>query len=168
MTSTTKCPQGHIYDNQIYEVCPYCPRPSDKTTINDDGGETIPMQEAVHDKAPSQHTRIFGGDITDGKKLMGVLITYDLDPLGKVFHLYEGKNVIGSAASSNIHIDSDNLISGKHVTILFRGGLCRFKDEFSTNGTNINGFSKEEGVLGDRDVIQIGSTNLHLMLAPTD
>jgi len=96
------------------------------------------------------------------RKLVGWLVSFTIDPLGIDFRLYEGKNMIGSAPGNEITILGDKLVSSKHATILFRNGKYRLKDEFSTNGTFLNGSDLDDEVLNltDGDIIKVGSTLL--------
>jgi len=96
------------------------------------------------------------------RKLVGWLVSYTIDPLGIDFRLYEGKNMIGSAPGNEITVLGDKLVSSKHATVLFRNGKCRLKDEFSTNGTFLNGSDLDDEVLNlsDGDIIKVGSTLL--------
>ena len=68
-----------------------------------------------------------------------------------------------------IFVKTDDIsrhIPGSHLTILYRGGVYRFRDEFSTNGTFINGVAAEEGTLNDKDVIRVGNTQLIFLAIP--
>jgi ribosomal protein L34E len=107
-------------------------------------------------------------DVVDSRKLVGFLVTYSLDSNGLFFPLYEGRNFIGRDSSTDICIQGDNKISGKHFSILYRSvdRKFKFKDEQSSNGTFINEKISDEGELTDHDIIQIGSTRLILMIIP--
>ncbi len=95
------------------------------------------------------------------RKLIGWLVSFTLHPNGVDFRLYEGKNTIGTSPACDI-ILQDPQVSGHHLTLLIRPGsdTVRFKDEFSTNGTLINGTPLDEGVLRDGDIIKVGNTEL--------
>jgi hypothetical protein len=93
-----------------------------------------------------------------GRKLVGWLVSFTIDPNGADFRLYEGRNTIGSDPGCDIVVSKDGAVSGKHLTILNRMGSFKFKDELSTNGTFVNDAFEEEGSLKDGDTIKIGST----------
>lgn len=172
------CSNGHYYDDALAE-CPFCPKSNrmtnsadlDKTRI--DGGDK-PLDDKTQIFSGSGNTnlgktQIFQGDAQDeprfnedrnnsGRKLTGWLVSFTMNPLGVDFRLYEGRNIIGSDPQCDIVIPGDSMVSGKHLTILYRMGVFKFKDEFSTNGTFINDVFVEEGTLNDGDVLKIGST----------
>jgi hypothetical protein len=143
----------------------------DKTKImqtpNEDLGSTQPGTTSNLAK-----TQIFTGDspvssptpaykpapAQTGRKLVGWLVSFTIDPNGADFRLYEGRNTLGADPACDIVIPNDGAVSGKHLTILNRMGAFKFKDELSTNGTFINDTFEEEGNLKDGDTIKIGST----------
>jgi hypothetical protein len=170
------CPNGHYYEPSL-QGCPYCPtsqesnfnktqiiQNNDKTMVNDD--KTLVQNDKI---ANFNKTAIFTGNVveekqtvgtnqnTSGRKLVGWLVSFTLDPLGMDFKLREGRNIIGSDSACDIVVP-DGQVSGKHLTILYRMGDFKFKDELSTNGTFINEEFVEEGNLKDGDTIRIGQT----------
>lgn len=106
--------------------------------------------------------------VSSGKKIIGLLATYDISPLGHVHNMYEGRNYIGRDITSDICIQGDSQISGKHFSILYRpvDGKFKFKDEQSSNGTFVNELLTDEGELSTFDVIRIGSTRLIFIAIP--
>ena len=192
MANIQTCKNGHNYDANIYETCPYCPkeRRSANTQLNQGYGSAMATQAAPdayggasndartravgshnnNNSAPlPQGTCIIGPgmDQNNGvRRLVGFLVSYDIAATGASFKVLEGKNLIGSSIKSDIVIDADQGVSGSHLTILYRGGVYRFRDEFSTNGTFINGVAVEEGVLKDKDVIRVGNTQLIFLAIP--
>ncbi len=96
----------------------------------------------------------------EGRKLVGFLVTYNRNPLGRAFNIYEGRNVIGRDASCDIAIPDDNQMSGKHMSIRYLSGnnKFRFHDEMSSNGTYVNKELLDDGELQNYDIIRIGST----------
>lgn len=188
MSSFKKCPKGHIY-RTTFARCPYCdgsisgfsqdgntqllrseasctmmldteknpstnPEPDTKTVLLRGGtGNT-----SIDENPGSSITREFG---KDGKRMVGWLVSYTLNPLGVDFKIYEGKNFIGKDADCTVCIP-DQGVSGKHATLLFRSGKFRLRDNLSSNGTFVNGQDLEDETytLHDGDIIQIGNTQL--------
>ncbi len=97
---------------------------------------------------------------TNGRKLVGFLVTYNRFPMGKSFEIYEGKNYIGRDASADISIPDDNQISGRHMMILYRNidNKFKYRDEQSSNGTFVNKDLSDEGELHNYDIIRLGNT----------
>lgn len=95
-----------------------------------------------------------------GRKLVGFLVTYNRNPLGKAYNLYEGKNYIGRDRSCDVFVPEDNQMSGRHMSILYRNVDNKFKyrDEQSSNGTFVNKELSDEGELHNYDIIRLGNT----------
>jgi len=114
-----------------------------------------------------QGTKIFGlSNPAQERKLVGFLVSYDLDEQGKSFPLFEGKNLVGSDRGCDIVIENIPAVSAKHLTILYRKNLFLFKDEFSTNGTYIDGEMQSEGHLDKECIITIGGVRLYFIMVP--
>ena len=94
---------------------------------------------------------------TEKRKIVGWLVSFTNDEHGQDYRLYVGKNKIGSVPGCDIVV-KDSSISGDHATILYRDNAFLIKDNFSTNGTKINGVSIEEGKLKDNDELILGNT----------
>jgi hypothetical protein len=94
---------------------------------------------------------------SEKRKLVGWLVTFTHDEYGQDFKLYVGKNKIGSGMNCDILLN-DLSVSADHATILFRNNEFLIKDNFSTNGTIINGVISDEGKLIDGDELKVGNT----------
>jgi len=198
MTKIIKCVNGHQFDADKYKECPNCPKTtlskggaSTKpitagVTSAAVGNKTVPVGTAktvlLTDTFPAetrvitdnkthilQGTKIFrDGKESKERKLVGFLVSYDLHEQGKLFRLFEGKNLVGSDRSCDSIIENVPAVSGKHLTILYRNGMFLFKDEFSTNGTFIDGEMKNEGVLDQNCTITVGGVKLLFIMVPFD
>ncbi len=114
--------------------------PFKRTTIaGRDGAANTPLEQAIK------------------RKLVGWLATFSNDEYGEDYRLYVGKNKIGSGKGCDILIN-DSSVSGEHATILFRENEFLLKDNFSTNGTRVNGETMDEGKLKEGDEIRVGNT----------
>jgi hypothetical protein len=90
-------------------------------------------------------------------RLVGWLVSYDIDPAGIDFKLYKGKIKIGRSKYCNIVVN-DSTISDEHVLLLYKDKKFILQDELSANGTFVNGKQIEERViLEDGDEIKLGS-----------
>lgn len=114
------------------------------------------------------HTVIRRGPVGNGnqaqaapeRRLVGFLVTYNRNPAGRAFNIYEGRNYIGRDASCDVALPDDGQMSGKHLSILYRAadGKFKFRDEQSTNGTYVNKELLDDGELQNYDIIRAGST----------
>ncbi len=162
-----KCPSGRHTMDPNWTVCPYCEgerksreqsvyREPESVTFSDTRktsiGESVTDSHRVTKPMPQQtpppNVGGYGGQ-GDKRKIMGVLITYDVlhHPEGKIFPVREGKNYIGAATVNrepgdpqcDIYIPDDPKLSAAHALILCRHGVFEAVDLESTNGTFIDG-----------------------------
>jgi len=144
----------------------------------DNSGETkVRPNDAVPGGAPSARTTIrrpgaAGGAAAAGgennRRLVGFLVTYNRNPMGKAYNIYEGRNYIGRDAKCNICVPDDDQMSGTHMSILFRNvdSKFKFRDEQSSNGTFVNKELLDEGELKNYDIIRVGNTLFIFMAIP--
>lgn len=142
----------------------------DKTMINE---ETMDLKTTLSGgDSSSQHpfnrtTIVTKNDIksecileqSERRKIVGWLVTFSNDEYGQDYRLFVGKNKIGSGAYNDLVIN-DSSVSDEHAIILFRENEFLIKDNFSTNGTKINGITIDEGKLKDGDELILGNTLL--------
>lgn len=96
------------------------------------------------------------------RRIVGWIISYDLDPMGVDYRIYEGTNTIGRDTKNTIIITKDSTISSEHVTILYKKGKFKIKDRMTANGTFLNGeeLEVEEAYdLNDGDIVKVGNTS---------
>jgi pSer/pThr/pTyr-binding forkhead associated (FHA) protein len=191
MSKIKSCTNGHNYDSDKYTECPYCPQSQGASrtivsnSIETSGMRTVIRKNNIYDSSKKtvivdtdshidnsttiqQRTKIIAPETfkSEERKIVGFLVTYDIQPQGKVFFLFEGRNIIGSDAVCDILILDDPGVSGKHLTILYRNNSFMFKDEFSSNGTFIDGEMIDEGVLDKQCIIRIGSIRFYFIMVP--
>lgn len=209
------CPNGHIYDPNIYgDQCPLCP--SSVSAPIGSGPETHLGGAPAHNPAMGaglppmpgvggMHTHIAGaggqmpganhndpagsttvrpknaepkgavggghtvirhagkpgpGAQAPSRKLVGFLVTYNREPNGRAFNIYEGRNFLGRDPGCDIAITDDDQISSRHMSILYRNvdHKFKFRDEQSSNGTFVNGQLEDDGELENNDIIRAGNT----------
>jgi pSer/pThr/pTyr-binding forkhead associated (FHA) protein len=185
------CVNGHNYDGSLAK-CPFCPSTdyektvreldnqktvldnsaptvgisktdSEKTVIDYSTPKISPTAKVSADKTvlitstPSEQIKIT-------RKLVGWLVTYDLNPNGVDFKLYEGRNVIGRASQNDI-IVNDKSVSEKHCTILYRNEKFMISDELSTNGTYVNNeIVEDKAYLNENDLIKLGNVTFKIKI----
>lgn len=95
------------------------------------------------------------------RRIVGWIISYDLDPMGVDYRIYEGTNTLGRDTKNTIIITKDSTISSEHITILYKKGKFKIKDRMTANGTFVNGeeLEVEEAYnLNDGDEVRVGNT----------
>lgn len=102
------------------------------------------------------------------RRLVGFLVTYNRDPDGRAFNIYEGRNFIGRDPGCDISVPDDDQMSGRHLSILYRNvdNKFKFRDEQSSNGTFVNKELLDDGELQNYDVIRAGSTIFYFIAIP--
>ena len=98
------------------------------------------------------------------RKLIGWLVSFDLNPEGADFKLYNGKLKIGKDQSNEIVLDDPD-VSDEHVLILCGDNQILLQDELSANGTFVNGNKIDSRVkLKDNDEIKVGQTSFKIKI----
>jgi len=98
------------------------------------------------------------------KKLIGWLVSFDLNAEGTDFKLYNGKLKIGRDQSNEIVLDDPD-VSDEHVLILCGDNQILLQDELSANGTFVNGNKIDSRVkLKDNDEIKVGKTSFKIKI----
>lgn len=98
------------------------------------------------------------------RRLIGWLVTFDLDPVGIDYKLTVGRQRIGRDPGCEIVID-DPAISSEHAVLLYRDGQVIINDSLSANGTYVNGESIiDKTNLHDNDIIRFGQLEFKIKL----
>ena len=118
----------------------------------------IPVEkEIVTEKEIAIEKEVVVKDSSSLNRLVGWLVSYDIDPAGIDFKLFKGRIKIGRSKHCEI-IVNDSTISEEHVLLLCKDEKIILQDELSANGTFVNGKQIEERVLlKDGDEIKLGS-----------
>ena len=181
------CANGHNYDANL-EQCPYCPREEVTATITKaitsaktilDGNNDVKTNVSEKQSAGKAQTKtvldkktvivgtktsIKEETLLEGNRLVGWLVSFDLDPAGKDFKIFEGRTKIGRNSANNIIIDKPE-ISDDHVLLLSRDNKIIIQDQLSANGTYLNGKKVDERTeLKDDDVIKLGSISFKIKI----
>ena len=181
MSEFKKCANGHFYQDS-YDKCPYCPQVNSKMenelgrseSFNNEKTQVFSRTAELgrsDDSFNPEKTQVVSSQSsisnnqlvvnivkpTNTRRLVGWVVTFDQNPNGKDFRIFEGRNTFGFSRDNDVVVDFDSSVSTKHLTILFRLGEFLFKDEMSTNGTFLNDVLTTEGNLKDGDRIKIGN-----------
>lgn len=122
--------------------------PASNTDRTNEGHTIIKTKKASQEKPPTT------------RHLVGLLVSYDANPAGEVYKLYEGRNVIGRSSGANISFPSDNFMSSQHLLILYKDGSFEAIDLNSSNHSYLNGNPFDQTFLRMNDVLSIGNTKL--------
>ncbi|MCB5224272.1 MAG: FHA domain-containing protein [Candidatus Cloacimonadaceae bacterium] len=184
------CPNGHDYDASL-PACPHCPpardnlglQPTarmgddvDKTRLDTSKARLQPGHAAPSAPADDK-TVILGAEPSEpeaesgseakprpqaNRMLTGWLVTFDIDPMGRDYKLYQGRHIIGSAQNCDIRLSIPG-VSAEHAVLLCRNGKYIIEDNLSSNGTFVNGEMIEDKVyLNENDIIRIATVDLKL------
>lgn len=182
--ATKKCPNGHQYDSSIYgDNCPFCPESSHTRVSNapatidyfNDGkaGETEPYLSGSSGGTIMRPIDGTSPNSNGGRKVVGVLISYDLNPTGDIYKIYEGKTTIGRKSTCDIAVSEDPYMSSEHLLIQYVPAKGVFRaQEFgsgSANGTYVNGIVYVMGDVIDLksgDVLVLGKTKFLFLAIP--
>ncbi len=105
----------------------------------------------------TQAIDIRGLEKAQQQQVVGWIVAQSGNHRGMDFRLFDGKNVIGTAANCDLVV-TDPYLSARHCTIRYENGNFMIIDLDSRNGTYVNQkrISKEE--LIDNDTVRLGKT----------
>ena len=102
------------------------------------------------------------------RKIVGILISYSWHPDGKVFPVYEERNLIGRGEHCQIHVPEDTSMSDEnsHIFMITRNQKYLVGDKGSLNGTYLNGERILETFhpLPNYALIRAGATDFTFMM----
>lgn len=148
-----------IIDKSIPVIKPVNPSINQNKSFNQGSDKTVIFGHSSGTGSQSQ-----GEMVAKSRKLVGWLVTYDINPNGTDYRLYEGRTRIGKNNTSDIILAQPG-VSEDHALLLYREGKFIIQDQLSTNGTFINGESIDDKViLKDNDEIMIGSIKLKIKI----
>jgi hypothetical protein len=102
-----------------------------------------------------------------GRRVVGWMISFDVNLEGQEYVIREGKNTLGRAREADISVFYDDRVSAIHATIVYRNGECRLRDEMTNNGTFLNGQDIGPGgtvSLKNGDILRVGRCTFKLFL----
>jgi hypothetical protein len=136
------CPNGHIIPASSL-ICPVCQRNLKDLELPETRVELEPS-------APSE-----------GRPFFGWLVVLEGSLQGEDFHLYDGRNIIGSSPSCEIQLQDEG-IDDRHASIRFSSDQWTLTDLDSESGTFLNGKRIYRHELKDGDKIIIGKSLLRV------
>lgn len=154
------------YGSDLEKTIIETPNNSDKTILdnpipNNDPPRDLSKTYIKTEDVVEDETGVEKVVLRERRKLVGWLVSYTIDSLGRDYRIYEGRNSMGASTSNDIILNTDASISGQHAVILFRNNNFYLKDNLSTNGTKINGKDIEPDTsvkFNDKASIEVGDT----------
>lgn len=179
------CPSGETQPSGNLDKTVVDTSDTDKTVVHGDMDRTVfetskAEPKSVTPKRDLSKTFIKTDDIKadekgveknilrERRKLVGWLVSYTMDSLGRDFRIYEGRNTVGNSVDNDVVISNDPSISSQHAVILYRNNTFYIQDKLSTNGTRLNGTDLEPDVsvvFNDKSEIHLGDTVFHFRTA---
>jgi hypothetical protein len=148
------CPNGHPVDPS-WEVCPYC------RSAASQGVAATNVQAGGGGAAPGRTVAISAEDIAGthaNKAVVGWLVCMEGSQKGQDFRIFDGRNVVGTAADCDIVV-FDGYVSARHAIISVESSKSRYtvQDLDSRNHTFVNRQQVMKQDLVDNDEIRWGN-----------
>lgn len=140
-----------------WDMCPFCGTP-----VGQVSGPSAPQPMAVGMPRPQESgekTMAINLDEINAtqRTVVGWIVAQNGNHRGEDFRIYDGKNILGTAADCDIVI-TDPFLSAKHCTIRHENGNFQVTDLDSMNGTFVNQKRVTKSDLIDNDTIRLGRT----------
>lgn len=154
------CSNGHQMEDS-WDICPYCQRSGYQSAGSAAAAKTRLEIDSIlaprANETASARKTVLLSERRPKRDLVGWLVVMDGKQQGEDFRVYDGQNIVGSAADADIVL-RDETVSGKHASLRYKDTKFFITDLDSTNGTFLNGGSesiaREE--LNDNDLLRVG------------
>jgi hypothetical protein len=125
--------------------------------------ETQIESESMMNRIQTKPTMIEERRILKERPLSGWLAVIEGILKGEAFHLYEGRNIVGSSPPCDIHIPDEG-VQGQHLSIRISPNRWVLTDFDTESGTFLNGKQIYQNELKDGDKIRIGKAILQIKI----
>jgi len=140
-----------------WDMCPYCGTPVGQVGASAPAPQ-IGIPAPVGDTGEKTVAISIGDlDKKEQRSVVGWIVAQNGNHRGEDFRIYDGKNILGTAADCDIVI-TDPYLSAKHATIRHENGNFQVTDLDSMNGTFVNQKRCTKSDLIDNDTIRLGRT----------
>ena len=159
MVSKTKmCPSGHVIPAESID-CPVCHPSSIKGTK----GSDVPsgLTRLDFDSEATRAEELGKTLLEENRPFCGWLAVTEGPLSGETFHLYEGRNIVGSSSLCDIQIEDEG-IQTQHLSLRFSSGKWTLTDFDTDEGTCLNGEKISRAELKDGDTIRVGRVHLRI------
>ncbi|MDX9722794.1 MAG: FHA domain-containing protein [Myxococcota bacterium] len=156
MVACGNCGSGLQAD---WDLCPYCGCAVGRAAA---AAAPVGPQPRSQQQPPADADKTMAINLEDlGKRqarpVVGWIVAQNGSHRGQDFRLYDGKNLLGTAADCDIVI-TDPYLSAKHCTIRHENGNFVLIDLDSTNGCFVNQKRISTMELIDNDTVRLGQT----------
>ncbi len=140
-----------------WDMCPFCGTPVGQVGTNapQPAMPGMPMPQDTGEKTMALNLDAL--DLGGKRTVVGWIVAQNGNHRGEDFRIYDGKNILGTAADCDIVI-TDPYLSAKHCTIRHENGNFQVTDLDSMNGTFVNQKRCQKSDLIDNDTIRLGRT----------
>ena len=140
-----------------WDMCPFCGTP-----VGQLGGPSAPqpmpgVPQPVESGEKTMALNLDALNIDQRRTVVGWIVAQNGNHRGEDFRIFDGKNILGTAADCDIVI-TDPFLSAKHCTIRHENGNFQVTDLDSMNGTFVNQKRVTKSDLIDNDTIRLGRT----------
>ena len=149
------CGNGHPVDPS-WDVCPACIQMGMVQTQ----GQQQPQGGMANYSTQDERTQaidVRGLENETRRSVVGWIVAQNGNHRGMDFRLFDGKNVIGTAADCDIVV-TDPFLSARHCTVRCESGNFVVIDLDSKNGTYVNQKRASKEELIDNDTLRLGKT----------
>lgn len=140
-----------------WDMCPFCGTPVGQVAAPTAPPPMIngaPVPQESGEKTVALNLDALN---TVSRTVVGWIVAQNGNHRGEDFRIYDGKNILGTAADCDIVI-TDPYLSAKHCTIRHENGNFQVTDLDSMNGTFVNQKRCTTSDLIDNDTIRLGRT----------
>ncbi len=125
------------------------------------GSLTFVFKDKIKERSIS--TAVLSEDISEQEIKKAYLVIKEGEN-ERIFHLPKDRHIsIGSSEKSDLTI-KDKFVSERHCTIFFENGRYFIRDNFSRNGTQVNGVRTRDAEIKSGSIIRIGKTEMILRI----
>lgn len=155
---TKMCPSGHVIPAESVN-CPVCYPSLVKGTTASDAPSSLTRLD--FDSEATRAEDLAKTLLEENRPFCGWLAITEGTLSGEAFHLYEGRNTVGSSPLCEIQIPGEG-IQTQHLCIRFSAGKWTLTDFDTDEGTCLNGERVSRTELKDGDTIRIGNAHLRI------
>lgn len=140
-----------------WDMCPYCGTPVGQVSNGAPQPAAPGAPQPAENGEKTVALNLDALNIGPQKTVVGWIVAQNGNHRGEDFRIYDGKNILGTAADCDIVI-TDPFLSAKHCTIRHENGNFQVTDLDSMNGTFVNQKRCTKSDLIDNDTIRLGRT----------